>query len=215
MAIYLAGAHLDEAVFIQEIRARDAEATRLLVAQLREDAQAENGRSPGLVALSLAIRPCITAYVQRTFFAGDPESANEAWNDTLLRVYTRIDAFDPSRASFLTWVFAQASYAAADIRRKRLKAPADMNPISHASDDAPNPLSQVELRALEAAFSRLTDSEQTLLRLRYVLELGNVEIARTYLADKVPEEHVRVYVSRALARLRKNFDEAMDEEMKR
>jgi DNA-directed RNA polymerase specialized sigma24 family protein len=66
-------------------------------------------------------------------------------------------------------------------------------------DELPEPLTADEQKAIRRAFDKLTDSEQRLLRHRFVSGLGNVEIARLDLSG-IPEEHVRVYVNRAAAK---------------
>jgi RNA polymerase sigma factor (sigma-70 family) len=208
--VFFGGLTLDDIEAAEAIRRRDPSVTRALVEQIRADAAARVDRSEGLVVLSVVLRSYIVAYLRKHHFRGDDSTVEEVWNDTLLRVYTRIEAFDEHRGSFLTWVFSQATYAAADARR-RLRTPADSVATS-TYDEQPEPMSDAEHRALTHAFARLSVAEQRLLRLRYVFEFRNVEIARERLAGEIPEEHVRVYVNRALTRLRAFFDEAIEQE---
>ena len=62
-----------------------------------------------------------------------------------------------------------------------------------------------ELDVLRRAWRRLTSTERKLLTLRVLRDLSHREVARE-LGD-IPEKHVRVYVARALARLRSYVDE--------
>jgi RNA polymerase sigma factor (sigma-70 family) len=61
----------------------------------------------------------VVGWLEQAFFAGDFQTAEEAWNDTLYRVWSRVEKYDEARSRFTTWVWNQARYAALDLRRKR------------------------------------------------------------------------------------------------
>ncbi len=167
---------------------------------------------PGLCLLAAVLRGPILRYLHR-WFQGDQEAAIEAWNDTLFRIHSRVESFDSEKKSFVGWCYDQARYAALDLLRgmKRERSlpigelPDMRDPLS---DDFPEPLTGRQERSLQAAWRRLTSTEQKLLRLRYVMGHSNREIADAVMPGR--EEHVRVYVNRALRRLRRFFEEETD-----
>jgi DNA-directed RNA polymerase specialized sigma24 family protein len=56
---------------------------------------------------------------------------------------------------------------------------------------------------------KLTETERSLLRLRFVLGYSYREIAMEYLGEKMPEAHIRVYVNRSKRRLREFYEDAL------
>lgn len=210
----VAGRQLLESAFIGALRRREPDATSLLIKQMRQDRIKDDGSDLGLVLLSKAFRGMILSYLNRHWFQSDPESAQEAWNDTLARVYSQIGAYDPTKSTFLTWVFNQARYAALDIRRalrRNAKGMAAQVIVERgaAHEEMESPLSVTETNALQRAWRRLGERERKLLHLRYVQGYGNVEIARNHFSGDLPEEYVRVYVGRAVRRLKKWYEEEL------
>ena len=54
---------------------------------------------------------------------GDPEAAEEAVQDTLVRAWRHLDRFDPTRGSMVTWLFAIARNVTIDQDRRRRARP--------------------------------------------------------------------------------------------
>lgn len=54
---------------------------------------------------------------------GDPEAAEEAVQDTLVRAWRHLDRFDPARGSMATWLFAIARNVTIDQDRRRRARP--------------------------------------------------------------------------------------------
>lgn len=82
-----------EVDFIKALRERNYEAEALLVDQLTADRS--SGSDHGLVLLSKAYRSRLLGYIKR-ICSGDEQAGLEAWNDTLLRVHSRVETYDPS-----------------------------------------------------------------------------------------------------------------------
>jgi RNA polymerase sigma factor (sigma-70 family) len=209
--ILVDGVPVRESAFVNALRANDKHSAALLVRQLIKDTRGGTSHL-GLVLLSRAFRGLILGYLRSIWFPDDPDTAAEVWNDVLLRVHTRIGDFDPSRSGFLTWLFNQARWAALDTRRKqrRLEDRMSGEEIPDQADEAvemPHIWTNTEAAAFRRAWKGLTTTERNLLRARFIDGYGHVEIARNQLAGKIPEEHVRVYVSRAVRQFKRLLDE--------
>jgi RNA polymerase sigma-70 factor (ECF subfamily) len=204
--IIVSGGRADEGDFVEAVANKDEAATQRLVEQLKEDQK--SGGSLGLRLVSLAFGARVEEFLASRF-AGDRAAAEEAWNDTLLRIFLRIETFDASRSSFRTWVYNQARYAALD-RRRALSRPSGLPFERFASDDV-SPLTTHERDALREAFKKLNETQRRLLWERFVFEREPAEIARQPEFVGVPADHIRVYVNRAAARLREVYEEILAE----
>jgi RNA polymerase sigma factor (sigma-70 family) len=205
--IRVGGLDVREERFIERLRSTELHATRRLISQLKDDRS--SGGSLGLQLVSRAFGRELATYIARIF----PEGTNDVeslLNETLQRVLTRIDSFDSSRSAFRTWLYEQAKYAVLDAKRKDRRQ-LD-TPPEHESDledgleaavaDDAGPLTSREKTALRSAMRKLNPLQRQLLWWRYVMGYTPTEIARQKLAEGVREEHVKVYVSRAVQKLR-------------
>jgi RNA polymerase sigma factor (sigma-70 family) len=217
----------DELRFLGELQTREPAAVKRLVDQLRQDVASDQDR--GLVLLSKAYRSRIVGWLNKTYFAGDYERAQEAWNDTLLRVWQRVGSYDETRMGFISWVFSQARYAAQDLLRaikvgretafapdeegdEKTAFEREMEAEARRGFEETQPLTRREEAALRRARARLNSTQRQLLDLRYVLGLEPVEIARGDLLDRaIPETHIRVYINRAAQRLRRLYEQELAE----
>lgn len=210
--VSVAGRLVNRAAFIAAVLEKDPEATRALVAQIKEDAASGGEDSPGLVLFSEAFRGKILGWIQYRRFPADPAAAEEVWNDTLLRVWTKVGGYEESRSAFLTWATNQAKWAASDyVRRSPNKQKVS---LAHGGDvtsqeSDPELLTEAERQALRRAFARLNDTQQALLRLRFISALPHREIARHVLGGQQSEANVRVYVNRATVVLRRYYDDEL------
>jgi RNA polymerase sigma factor (sigma-70 family) len=209
--IVVAGRRVSEEAFLEALGNNDDEATRLIVRQLKGDVG--EGGSHGLALVSRAYYCSVNQFLLRRL-NDDQESASEAWNDTLMRIYTRIDKFDRHKSSFRTWVYNQAAYAALDRKRLLLRSrPAASTgealdePVSEHPREST--LSHRETRAVRRAFARLTETQRRLLWLTAIEGYRPSELATEGFVD-LPAEHVRVYVNRAAAKLNAFYREELD-----
>jgi RNA polymerase sigma-70 factor, ECF subfamily len=194
----------------QRIVRGDETAVRELVRRVLADREAGKRSSSVLAAVCSAFREQIVRYLRGRYFRGDPEAAREVWNDTLVAVFKSIHKFDPARATFKTWLFNHANWAAQKWTRQRERerrgdrfaAP------GRQRDSQPEPhlLSLEETEAMRRAFATMSDREQRLLFLRHVFGCRHAEIARSRLGETADEAAVRVYVHRATAKLRQRFE---------
>lgn len=228
------GHSVEVTAFISAVQLGDQQATRWLIVQMRQDLVAKSETAPGLILFSQAFRGKILGWIQYKRFPHDPRAAEEVWNDTLLRVWSRIGSYDESRSALLTWAMNQAKWAAGDYLRHSRRnqetaagTPGDspgkdtsaltLSLLNEAKREAeePEPLTVFEKRALTRALGRLSETQQRLLHLRFTCELSHGEIARSTLAGDIREEHVRVYVNRAAKRLRCYYDEELKRETRK
>ena len=148
----------------------------------------------------------------RSKWLADDVSVDEAWSYCLQQIVERIKTYDPTRSSFSTWVFHQASYAALDVRRRnRREARIDerareQRPTMEVSwDDDPEPLTVGERQSLHRARQRLTKGERQLLDMRFVEDMSYGEIAKVAGLDD--PSRLRVAVFRAAKKLDRYYSE--------
>jgi RNA polymerase sigma factor (sigma-70 family) len=186
--------------FIARLQRGERESEMMLLSQLKDDRV--SGSSFGLGIVHSAYSVPVIAWLARGMTSAD--AADECWGWTLGRVYEGCEAYDPTRSRFRTWIFNQAKYSAAAWRRKY--RPLAVAAGQGGADVAPaieDRLTRTEESAVRHAFRRLSEAERRLLWLRYVEGYAPSEIAREGLSGGIPEEHIRVYIARALKRLDK------------
>jgi RNA polymerase sigma-70 factor, ECF subfamily len=202
-----------EGELVDSLRSKQRHETDLVIAQLKEDLRVGASDSDALYAISRAFRPAVRGWLRNQWFRDDPATVDEVWNDTLLRIYSRINAFDPTKSKFTTWIVNQARFAALDALRRQPSQPAT-GTTEAAIEITAEPLTDRERAALRQSWRHLTRTERQILHLRIVLHLTYAEIAGD-LGGELPEAHVRVYCARALKRLRRFYEKEMDEGGKR
>ena len=133
--------------------------------------------------------------VRRTATTHDAEDLTQ---DAFVRAWQRIDQYDP-RWQFSTWLFTIAHRLAITQGRRRQREVGwsdgrDDSPVEHG--DPGQVVSDRELCGLlwETAERVLTESQRTVLWLRYAEELSNMEIARVMGKSQIS---VRVTLFRA------------------
>lgn len=120
----------------------------------------------------------------------------------------RIDRFDPDIGPFEAWVLPFVQHAAADVRRSRrgvTVVSADEIPDASAPPTVPTDAELERSASLALLISRLPETDQRLLSLRF----GPTRPTWAQLSADldVPEAALRQRCSRALARLRRLADE--------
>lgn len=140
---------------------------------------------------------------------GDRATAEDVLQVTLTEVWQRGPAYDPARASLLTWVMLIARSRALDQLRRRVPEPHDPETATMLLDrDASGSATEVDALLdrwqVAALLTQLPVAEAELLRLRFYRGLTQREIAaRTGL----PLGTVKMRMVQALARLRELLDE--------
>jgi RNA polymerase sigma-70 factor (ECF subfamily) len=136
----------------------------------------------------------------------DREAAEEVVQEIFTRVWRSADAFDATRGSVRTWLYAIARNAIIDYERQRSRRPpvARFEP-EDAHEPAVEPIEQALLRwQLQTAFGRLTPEHREMLRLGHFGGLSVKEIAA---ATGLAEGTVKSRTYYALQSLRLSLEE--------
>jgi RNA polymerase sigma-70 factor (ECF subfamily) len=132
---------------------------------------------------------------------GDAAEAEDAAQETFIRVYTRLASYDPNR-KFSSWTLAIASHYCIDRLRQRrmgLVEWDDLAPGSWLSDTQPKPeeviLDREAQRQVRELLNDLPPDYRAVMILRYWHELSYEEIAET-LHTTVPAIKSRMFRAR-------------------
>lgn len=163
------------------------------------------GRGDRLAASRLIARhsPRVLAICVRMM--GDRASAEDAAQETFMKLWRSVDRWRPGAAKFETWLYRVAANACIDrLRQRRPERPADE--AADIADEAP--LADQELmagerrRAVETAMSALPERQRLAIVLCHYQELSNAEAAA------VMEVSVEALES-LLSRARKSLKECL------
>ena len=137
---------------------------------------------------------------------GDRGLAEEVVQDVFTRVWRHAETFDPTRASFRTWIYGIARNAIIDLERRRAVRP---GLAPHEKDRAEAVSDESIERALlgwqvSAALARLTPEHRQVIRLAHFQGMRLREIAEQ---TGVPLGTVKSRVSYALRGLRLALEE--------
>ncbi|HEX2182770.1 MAG TPA: sigma-70 family RNA polymerase sigma factor [Rubrobacteraceae bacterium] len=112
-------------------------------------------------------------------YLGDRALAEDLVQDVFTAVWRNASGFDPSRASFATWVYRITRNRATDLirrRRARVRTVGDDQPFEPGEGDATGALSRSF--DLASALSRLSPVHREVLTLAYFEGLSQSEISR-------------------------------------
>lgn len=119
---------------------------------------------------------------------GEPESAEDAAQETFLRAYQHLQRYDRSRP-FATWLLSIAAHYCIDrLRRRRfslrsLDNDEEWGAAELPDVDAPNPedvtLHRERSRQMQAAIGKLSPTDRAAIVLRYWHDCSEAEIAET------------------------------------
>ncbi|MGA0604173.1 sigma-70 family RNA polymerase sigma factor [Caulobacter sp. KR2-114] len=143
--------------------------------------------------------PRVKSYMLRLGAA--PEAAEELAQETMLTVWRKAGAFDPTRAAASTWIFTIARNRRIDaLRRIRPDLPADPAeaPDMPAAPDAVLAAGQDEAR-VRAALATLSAEQAEVVRLSFFSDRPHAEIAE---ALGLPLGTVKSRLRLAMGRLR-------------
>jgi RNA polymerase sigma-70 factor (ECF subfamily) len=138
---------------------------------------------------------------------GDRGTAEDVFQQVFLEVWER-GAYDPERASPLTWVMMIARSRAIDQLRRRVPEPRDPSGSLALLEGEADPRAGVEALADQWRFAellgRLPAQEESLLRIRFYEGLSQSEIAGS---TGIPLGTVKTRMVQGLARLRRLMDD--------
>jgi len=110
--------------------------------------------------------------------------AEDLVQETFLRVWNRVQAFDPERGALGPWVLTVARNRAIDYVRsvegRNQPAALEIDRLEHPSlfrDFEADMMNAGRLRALAGAFGKLTDKQRTVIELAYYQGMSQTEIA--------------------------------------
>jgi RNA polymerase sigma-70 factor (ECF subfamily) len=137
---------------------------------------------------------------------GDRGLAEEVVQDVFTRVWRHADSYDPSRASFRTWIYGIARNAIIDVKRRAAVRPALATPPAELDEsESANSLENALLGwQVSAALERLTPEHRQVIRLAHFQGMRLREIAEH---TGIPLGTVKSRVSYALRGLRLALEE--------
>lgn len=142
----------------------------------------------------------------RRYIAGrvhDPQDAEDLVSEVFVKVYEKLDSFDPEKAAISTWVYAITRNTVIDYYRTR-RPSAELPEALMAEGDMDEALYRKDaLRQLAAALKTLEPRKRDILILRYYRGLTLREIAARM---DISYSYAKLLHSGALAELRKTLD---------
>ena len=144
---------------------------------------------------------------------GDAHLAEELVQDAFTNVWKAAASFDPSRASFATWLYRVTRNRAVDLNRRRQARPqsAGENPL-RAVPGGPEPEASVDGWDVARALSRIPEEHREVLTLAYFEGLSQREIS---LRTGVPLGTIKSRTTAALKRLHQSLVTPAAEETRR
>jgi len=135
---------------------------------------------------------------------GDRENAEDALQETYVKLWRRADRFDPSRASAITWLCLIARGTAIDIARANGRADSGGEALAaHALTDAT--VSDDDRRELDDCLALLDDGQRSFILSAFFDGYSYDELARR--AD-MPLGTMKSRIRRGLMALRRCLDDA-------
>jgi RNA polymerase sigma-70 factor, ECF subfamily len=139
---------------------------------------------------------CLTVLTSRA-------EAEEALQETYLKVWRRAGSYDADRASAMSWLIAIARNAAIDIARRRKGVPVDLDAAAELEDDGPSPETAAnaagEARRLHDCLGELEGEQARIIKRAYMGGLSYSQVAE---AAGKPLGTVKSLIRRGLQKLR-------------
>jgi RNA polymerase sigma-70 factor, ECF subfamily len=144
---------------------------------------------------------------------GDSHLAEELVQDAFTSVWRAAASFDPSRASFATWLYRVTRNRAVDLNRRRQARPqsAGESPL-RAVAGGPEPEASVDGWDVAQALSRIPEKHREVLTLAYFEGLSQREISQR---TGVPLGTIKSRTTAALKRLHRSLVNPAAEEAQR
>src|ERR687893_3002600 len=144
---------------------------------------------------------------------GDAHLAEELVQDAFTNVWQRAASFDPSRASFATWLYRITRNRAVDLaRRRRVRPQSAGDEWLRAIPGGPEPEASVDGWDVAWALSRIPEEHREVLTLAYFEDLSQREISRR---TGVPLGTIKSRTTAALKRLHRCLVNPTAEEAQR
>lgn len=144
---------------------------------------------------------------------GDAHLAEELVQDAFTNVWQGAASFDPSRASFATWLYRVTRNRAADLaRRRRVRPQSAGEERLLAFSGGPEPEASVDGWDVARALSRIPEEHREVLTLAYFEGLSQREISQR---TGIPLGTIKSRTTAALKRLRRSLVNPAAEEAQR
>jgi RNA polymerase sigma-70 factor (ECF subfamily) len=144
---------------------------------------------------------------------GDVHLAEELVQDTFMNVWRGATSFDPSRASFATWLYRVTRNRAVDLaRRRRVRPQSAGGDRLRAFSGGPEPEASVDGWDVSRALSRISEEHREVLTLAYFEGLSQREISQR---TGVPLGTIKSRTTAALKRLHQSLVTPAAEETRR
>lgn len=132
--------------------------------------------------LTLYDRYASRVYALTLRVLGDPMLAEEATQDTFLKLWSRARTYSPHRGSFVTWLLTIARHTALDRlrlegRRPTLSGPEDPDTIWPTIPDENQNPEEARWRSMYFAVQSLPDEQRQVIELAYYQGMSQSEIA--------------------------------------
>jgi RNA polymerase sigma-70 factor (ECF subfamily) len=122
-------------------------------------------------------RDKVFAYIRN--HVNSPEDAEDLCEDVFVKIYTKLDTYDDSKASISTWIYSVTSNTVIDFYRTNhvhSEIPEDLSdPVSLIEDDY---LNNETLQLLADALKKLPQEQMDIIVLRYYKGLTLQEVAQ-------------------------------------
>ena len=144
---------------------------------------------------------------------GDAQLAEDLVQDAFTNVWKAAASFDPSRASFATWLYRVTRNRAVDLNRRRQARPQSAGDNwLRAIPGGPEPEASVDGWDVARALSRIPEVHREVLTLAYFEGLSQREISRR---TGVPLGTIKSRTTAALKRLHRSLVNPAAEEARR
>ena len=143
----------------------------------------------------------------------DSGTAEDLVQETFLRIWNRVQAFDSERGALAPWILAVARNRAIDYLRsvdgRMAKSATELDVNEHPSmfgDLEREVLTSDRARQLRSAFTKLNENQRMVIELAYFEGLSQTEMAEKM---RQPLGTVKTWVRTALKQLRAELGEAL------
>ncbi len=153
--------------------------------------------------------PGLLRYLER--MVADASLAEDFCQEAFLRIWRKLDMFDPDRGSFSAWLYRAASNLVLNRMALRSSSETTFETANELRDEEPGqPLdtaaSHERDQVLHRALARLNPRDRAILTLRHLEEKSVAEVA---VILEIPEGTVKSRVHYALRRLKSLLEERL------
>lgn len=133
------------------------------------------------------------------------QEAEDICSDVFLKIYAKLESFDPGKASLSTWIFHITRNTLFDyFRRSRITEELDEN-IPEDSDFSENICREEALEALADALQIIPERERNIVLLHYYRKMSLKELSEKM---GISYSYTKLLHNQAISRLKKELEKA-------